>query len=545
MSYSRVETTADGSSSVVFPTPYNAAVDLVDRHVDEGRGDRIAYVHARGETSYRELRERVNRAGNALLRAGIRPEERVALVLLDGLDFVAVFLGAMKIGAVPVPMSTMLTEKDYEHLLSDSRASLCVVSTPLLDRVLPAARRSRWLRETWHARPLAELDPESERALAAHLSRGPLPELATHLAAADTHLEAEPTSADHVAFWLYSSGSTGLPKGAMHLHGHLARTAVSYARSVLGLGPDDRVYSTARLFFAYGLGNTLTFPLYAGATAVLEEARPSPDTVRAVFERHAPTVFCGVPTLLAQLLAKGAVNRDVATRLRLSTSAGEALPAHLGHRWRERTGTDILDGIGSTEMLHIFVSNRPDDVRYGTSGTAVPGYSLKLVTDDGLEAKAGEEGALWVRGRTAAIGYFGQREKSLATFHGPWTRTGDRYFLREDGAYVYAGRDDDMLKVGGIWVSPFEVESALASHEAVLEAAVVGAEDPTGLVKPKAFVVLAPGHEGTDELEIALKAHVRDLLAPYKYPRWLVFVTELPKTATGKVQRYRLRESST
>jgi benzoate-CoA ligase family protein len=291
------------------------------------------------------------------------------------------------------------------------------------------------------------------------------------------------------------------------------------------------------------LGNTLTFPLYAGATAVLEEERPSPDTVARVFAQHQPTIFCGVPTLFAQLLAKGAIDAASAPRLRLSTSAGEALPAHLGERWRATVGTDILDGIGSTELLHIFLSNRPGDVRYGTTGTAVPGYALRLVGDDGRDAGPGEEGSLWVSGDTAAIGYHAQRERSLATFHGPWTRTGDRYLLRADGAYVYAGRADDMLKVGGIWVSPFEVESALASHAAVLECAVVGCEDEQSLTKPKAFVVLAPGQAASGALEDALKAHVRDRLAAYKYPRWIVFVDELPKTATGKVQRYKLRAS--
>ncbi len=506
-----------------FPRPYNAAVDLVDRHLAEGRGDRVAYRHAGGTTTYAQLAERVARAGHALRTLGVRREERVALVLLDGLDFVALFLGALKIGAVPVPISTMLTADDYRYIVGDCRAGVVVVSPALVDKV---AHRSRTLHTVLVAGDAA---PEGTRALA------PL------LDAAPTALEAEETTADDVAFWLYSSGSTGRPKGAMHLHAHLARTAVLYAQGVLGLREHDVVYSAARLFFAYGLGNALTFPLYVGASAVLEEERPSPDTVARVFAAHQPTIFCGVPTLFAQLLAKGALDHDRAPRLRLSTSAGEALPAHLGERWKATVGSDILDGIGSTEMLHIFLSNRPDDVRYGTTGTAVPGYTLRLIGDDGQEVGRGHEGALWVRGETAAVGYHGQRARSLATFHGPWTFTGDRYLWREDGAYVYAGRADDMLKVGGIWVSPFEVESALAAHPAVLEAAVVGCEDEHALVKPKAFVVLGPGQSASAALEDALKAHVRDRLAPYKYPRWIVFVEELPKTATGKVQRYKLR----
>ena len=346
-----------------------------------------------------------------------------------------------------------------------------------------------------------------------------------------------------MAFWLYSSGSTGAPKGALHLHSHLAQTAALYGSGVLGMREDDVVFSAAKLFFAYGLGNAMTFPMHVGASAVLMAERPTPAAVMRVMKELEPTIFCGVPTLFAAILADASLGPGQGSpRLRVSISAGEALPKHVGERWRERFGTDILDGIGSTEMLHIFLSNRHGDVRYGTSGKPVPGYDVKLVDDSGEPASDGEEGSLWVRGPSSCTGYWNQRERSLATFHGPWTRTGDRYVRDADGYYTYAGRADDMLKVGGIWVSPFEVESALAAHDAVLEAAVVGHADEEGLVKPRAYVVLKDRGAASAELADELKAFVKERLAHYKYPRWIQFVDELPKTATGKIQRYKLRD---
>ena len=319
------------------------------------------------------------------------------------------------------------------------------------------------------------------------------------------------------------------------------QTAVLYAQGVLQLRADDVVYSAAKLFFAYGLGNSLTFPLSVGASAVLSAERPTPAVVARIMHASHPSIFCGVPTLFASLLASSELEGGVSPRLRVSTSAGEALPRHVGEAWNTRFGSQILDGIGSTEMLHIFISNRHDDVRYGSSGRPVPGYQLKLVGDDGEPVPHGEEGSLWVSGPSAAACSWNNREKSLATFHGPWTRTGDRYVCDADGYYVYSGRADDMLKVGGIWVSPFEAESALSEHPSVLEAAVVGHEDAEGLTKPKAFVVLKPEHPGSEQLSAALKTFVKRKLAPYKYPRWIEFLEELPKTATGKIQRYRLR----
>ena len=505
---------------IAFPRMYNAAVDLVDRHVAEGRGARIAYRDERGACSYAELLQRVDAAGQALRAIGVMPEERVILLMLDGVDFVAAFLGAMKAGAVPVPVSTMLRPADYAFFARDSRARAVVVSDALAPMLGSA---------------LADVEPKPQLVVAP----AGLESLAAREPPTLAPFAATP---DDVAFWLYSSGSTGTPKGALHLHAHLMRTAALYGRGVLGLGADDVVYSAAKLFFAYGLGNSLTFPLAVGATTVLCADRPTPATVARVMRAERPTVFCGVPTLFASLLADADVQaHGLSPALRVSTSAGEGLPRHVGEAWRARFGSDILDGIGSTELLHIFLSNRPGDIRYGTTGKPVPGYELELRGDDGAPVPDGEEGSLWVHGTTACAGYWNQRERSLATFHGPWTRTGDRYVRDADGYYTYSGRADDMLKVGGIWVSPFEVESALAAHAAVLEAAVVGAPDPDGLIKPKAFVVLKPGRDGDGALADELKRFIKDRLAPYKYPRTIEFVAELPKTPTGKVQRYKLR----
>jgi len=492
---------------------YNAAVELLHRRIAEGRGDHVAYVDDRARITYIELRDRVNRAANVLRGLGIQREQRVMLIMLDTIDFPTMFLGAIQAGIVPIPTNTLLQPQDYAFMLADSRARAIIVSDALEGKVTVPERSDVKLVKT--------------SALEAMLNFA-----STESVPADTHT-------DEIAFWLYSSGSTGTPKGAMHLHAHLMRTYELYAKGVLGIREDDVVFSAAKLFFAYGLGNALTFPLAAGATAVLTHERPTPHVVARVMREHQPTIFGGVPTLFASLLADPSF--QVSPKLRVSISAGEALPKHVGEAWRARFGTDILDGIGSTELLHIFLSNRHGEVRYGTSGKPVPGYDLQIRGEDGEPVADGEEGALWVRGRTACVGYWNNRERSLSTFHGEWTRTGDRYVRDPDGYHTYSGRADDMLKVGGIWVSPFEVESALASHEAVLEAAVVGHEDQDQLTKPKAFVVLKDEARACAELEAELKAWVKSRLAPYKYPRWIEFVSELPKTATGKIQRFRLR----
>jgi benzoate-CoA ligase len=337
---------------------------------------------------------------------------------------------------------------------------------------------------------------------------------------------------------LYSSGSTGSPKGTVHLHSHLIHTAELYGRGVLGVREDDVVFSAAKLFFAYGLGNALSFPLTVGATTVLLGSRPTPGDVFHVLQAHRPTVFYGVPTLFAGLLAYAPRPTASQMNLRVCTSAGEALPAEIGHKWQAEYGVEILDGIGSTEMLHIFLSNQPGRVRYGSTGHPVPGYRLRLVNDEGAECADGELGELQISGPSAALMYWHNREKTKHTFAGEWTRSGDKYSRDADGYYTYGGRSDDMLKVGGIYVSPFEVEASLMTHVAVLEAAVVGHADEEGLVKPKAYVVLKQNHTAT---ESELQTHVKGQLAPYKYPRWISFLNELPKTATGKIQRFKLR----
>jgi benzoate-CoA ligase family protein len=497
---------------VEIPRDYNMAVDLLDRHVAEGRGDRVAIIDDDGRHTYRWLAERARRAAGALRELGVQPEQRVALCMLDTVEMPAAFLGAIALGAVPVPLNTLLTTEDYRYLLRDSRARVLVTSDALVGKIAPALDDLPALRAIAGAEWTALVDT------------------------ATPVLAPASTTSDDVAFWLYSSGSTGKPKGAMHLQSSAIQTAALYAQAILGIRPDDVVFSAAKLFFAYGLGNSLTFPFSVGATAVLLAERPTPGAVLRTFATHRPSIFCGVPTLFASLLADQGLARQES--LRISTSAGEALPRHVGERWRERVGSDILDGIGSTEMLHIFLSNRPGDIAYGTTGRPVPGYDLDLRGDDGGPAADGEEGSLWVRGPTSCIAYWNDRARSLATFHGPWTRTGDRYIRDAAGRWTYSGRADDMMKVGGIWVSPFEVESALSSHPAVLEAGVVGHQDADGLTKPKAFVVLAPGASATPD---ELKAHVKSRLAPFKYPRWIEIVAELPKTATGKIQRYKLR----
>ena len=509
---------------IAFPREYNAAADLVERNLAAGRGDRPAFIDDAGRYSYRELSTRVNRCANAWRRLGLRMEDRVALLLHDSIDFPTAFLGAIRAGIVPIPFNTLLTADDYEYLLADSRARAIVVSAALLPMIAPLKVRL----------PMLEHVIVSGDADGATLFSG-------WIAGEASTASVAPTTCDDVCFWLYSSGSTGAPKGAVHLHSDLVNTAELYARPILGIGADDVVFSAAKLFFAYGLGNALTFPLAAGACAVLMAERPTPAAVFKRLTALRPTIFYGVPTLYAALLASADFPQREALALTRCVSAGEALPAELGRRWRERTGVDILDGLGSTELLHIFLSNRRDDVRYGTTGKPVPGYALRLVDEAGQAVATGEIGELQVNGPTSSPYYWNNRARSLATFIGPWTKSGDKYTVDADGYYVYCGRTDDMLKVGGVYVSPFEVEAALATHDSVLEAAVVGHKDESELVKPKAFVVLKPGRGAATDLAVELQEHVKARLAPFKYPRWIEFVDELPKTATGKIQRFKLR----
>ncbi|MWL87073.1 benzoate-CoA ligase family protein [Cupriavidus sp. SW-Y-13] len=520
---------AEATPVTALPARYNAADDLLSRNLRAGRGGKPAYIDDAGALTYAELDARSRRFAGALRQAGFRREERVLLCALDTIDFPTAFLGCLLAGVVPVAVNTLLTVDDYAYMLEHSGARAVVVSAPLL----PMMR---------NAMDKAALSPEIIAA-APHTDPGEGLPTVGNLADTAAPLEhAVATGPDDIAFWLYSSGSTGRPKGTVHTHGNLFHTADLYARQVLGIREDDVVFSAAKLFFAYGLGNALTFPMSVGATTVLMAERPTPQAVFQRLTAHRPSVFCGVPTLFAGMLASADLPERASVALRVCTSAGEALPRDIGDRFLAHFGCDILDGIGSTEMLHIFLSNRPGEVRYGTTGKPVPGYELKLLDEQGQPCAAGEIGDLYIKGPSAALMYWCNRDKSRDTFQGAWTRSGDKYVCDADGYYTYAGRSDDMLKVGGIYVSPFEVEAALAQHPAVLEAAVIGVTDADELVKPKAFVVLRPGQQWHDGMAGELQAFVKTKLAPYKYPRQIECVAELPKTATGKIQRFRLRQ---
>ena len=511
---------------------FNFAAHLL--RLNESRAARTAFIDEQGRLSFAQLDERVRRTAAALRALGIKREERVLLLMHDSTDWPVAFLGAMYAGVVPVAVNTLLTADDYAYMLEHSRAQAVLVSGALLPAINSALTKSdHEVGRVIVSRPLTPLHP-SEIEFEAFLSQhAPLARPAA-------------TGPDDPGFWLYSSGSTGRPKGTVHSHANPYWTAELYGRGVLGLRESDVCFSAAKLFFAYGLGNALTFPLSVGATTLLMGERPTPE---AVFRRWTgtnptqgglrPTVFFGAPTGFAGMLAHPQLPSRGEVALRLVSSAGEALPAELGNRFRQHFGIDIVDGIGSTEMLHIFLSNRPDAVRYGTTGWPVPGYEIELRNEDGTPVAEGETGDLFIRGPSAAMMYWGNRAKTRETFQGGWTKSGDKYVRNPDGTYTYGGRSDDMLKVSGIYVSPFEVEATLMMHSAVLEAAVIGVTDADGLTKTKAYVVLKNGFACTED---ELKNFVKERLAPYKYPRQIEFLTDLPKTATGKIQRFRLRE---
>jgi benzoate-CoA ligase len=520
---------ADHSSKpprIDIPRDYNAALDLLQRNAS--RGDKTAFMDGATGASmtYAQLADQSHRFANALRAKGFAPESRVLLCMLDTLEWPVVFLGCILAGVIPVAANTLLTTKDFDFMLRDSRAQALIVSAPLLPAFESLIGKMPMLRTII----VAGTDEAAPHHTVAQMVRS-----------ADATPAVADTCSDDACFWLYSSGSTGAPKGTVHLHSHLILTAELYGRAVLGIQEDDIVYSAAKLFFAYGLGNGLTFPMSVGATAVLLPSRPTPTDVFGILKKFQPTIFYGVPTLYAAMLADAAKPKKSELKLRICTSAGEALPAEIGRKWTAEYACEILDGIGSTEMLHIFLSNRPGQVRYGTTGVAVPGYQLKIIADDGSECGAGQIGELQISGPTSALMYWNSRAKTKATFAGEWTRSGDKYTRDADGYYTYSGRTDDMLKVGGIYVSPFEVEASLMTHAAVLECAVIGVADTDELIKPKAYVVFKSGQTATDE---ALKLHVKSQLAPYKYPRWIEVVPELPKTATGKIQRFKLRAAA-
>jgi len=508
-----------------MPLPqYNAAADLIDRNLATGRGNKIAVIDDSGSYTYAALAERVDRCVNGLREFGIEPEQRILLCLLDSIDFPTCFLGAIKAGIVPIPVNTMCPALDYAWVLTDSRATAAIVSAARMQEFVEAARMA-----DWHGRIVV-----SGASDGGHASLGDLLGAASPLAATTD------TRPDAVCFWLYSSGSTGKPKGAVHLQTSLVQTAELFAQGVLGITEHDVIFSSAKLFFAYGLGNSLTFPMAAGATSILLSSRVTPQAVIAILRERKPTIFCGVPTLFNALIASPDLPRFGEHNLRFCTSAGEALPERVGRAWREQTGVDIVDGIGSTEMLHIFVSNRPAAVRYGTTGQPVPGYRVRLTGDHGAEVPRGEIGEMLVNGPTAAACYWNNPERTRATFFGGWVRTGDKFRQTPEGDFVHCGRSDDMLKVSGNWVSPVEVESALMAHDAVFEAGVIGTPDENGLIKPKAFLVLKPGVAAGPELARTLQEFAASRLPHYKQPHWIEFVDALPKTATGKLQRYLL-----
>jgi benzoate-CoA ligase len=513
------------------PDRFNFARHLFERNVSRAAKD--AYVDDAGRLTYGELESRARRCAAALLASGLRREERVLLLMHDTNDWPVAFLGALYAGVVPVAINTLLTADDYAFILAHCRARAALASAPLLP-VLQAAmsQGGHEVRSVLVSRgkELAAGCVDFESWLAAHEP------LAT----------AANTRADEIAFWLYSSGSTGRPKGTVHTHANPYWTAELYGTPVLGLREDDLCFSAAKLFFAYGLGNALSFPLSVGATVLLMAERPTPDAIFRRWTERRPTVFFGAPTGYAGMLASPNLPPKDAVALRLASSAGEALPREIGERFTAHYGVEIIDGIGSTEMLHVFISNRPGDVRYGTSGRPVPGYDIEIRDESGRPIEeTGRIGDLYIRGPSSALMYWHDRARSDATFQGGWTRSGDKYERDAAGYYVYSGRSDDMLKVSGQYVSPFEVEATLVAHPAVLEAALIGVTDENGLTRPKAYVVLKDRSAATEAMAEELKAFVKSRLAPHKYPRALEFIDELPKTATGKIQRFRLREVET
>jgi benzoate-CoA ligase len=521
------------------PDRFNFAQHLIS--LNEARGAKTAFIDDQNTLSYGELAKRIRAFAGALVQAGMRREERVLLLMHDCNDWPVAFLGAMYAGVAPVAVNTLLTPDDYAYMLQHSRAQAAIVSSALL----PSMQSAMDIASKQNGCEVKTIFVSNVQSASGALPLNSI-SFTDAISRAAPLAEAANTSANDPGFWLYSSGSTGRPKGTVHTHVNPYWTAELYGKSVLQLRENDVCFSAAKLFFAYGLGNGLSFPLSVGATTILMAERPTPDAVfkrwRSEIGHSKPSIFFGAPTGFAGMLAAPDLPSKSDVSLRLCSSAGEALPADLGERFTQHFGVEIIDGIGSTEMLHIFLSNIPGKVRYGTTGFPVPGYDIELRSESGDAVPDGEPGDLYIRGESAALCYWGNREKSRETFQGAWTKSGDKYVKNADGTYTYSGRSDDMLKVSGVYVSPFEVESTLMQHDAVLEAAVIGVNDADGLTKTKAFVVLKAGHTATDA---ELKAFVKDKLAAYKYPRQIEFVNELPKTATGKIQRFKLRERET
>jgi benzoate-CoA ligase len=520
---------------IVLPDQFNAATAFLDRHLAEWRGSKIAVYHEGNTYTYAQIAELANRVGNGLLDLGLDMEQRVALLLLDSPQFPAAFFGAIKIGAVPVPMNTMLRPEDYIYMLNDSRARVLLVHAELWQNIQQILPQLSYLHHVivigLGGRPTGQLQGVA-----------PQHDFDRWVGRASSTLEAAKTSKDDSAFWLYSSGSTGFPKGCVHLQHDMTYCTEYYAKPILGISENDIVFSTAKLYFAYGLGNNLYFPFGVGASVVYHSGRTLAEDVFKVVEQYRPTIFYSVPTLYASMLALHDTGKHFDfSSVRVCVSAGEALPADILRRWQQAFNVDILDGIGSTEILHIFISNRPGEIKPGSTGKLVPGYAAMITDEDGHPVKQGDIGNLLISGDSIAAYYWNKHEKTKSTINGYWIQTGDKYYQDEEGYYWYCGRSDDMLKVGGQWVSPVEVENTLIMHPAVMEAAVVGVLDDENLVKPKAFITLKAGYAPSDALAEELKNFVKERLVPYKYPRFIEFIPELPKTATGKIQRFLLR----
>ena len=509
-----------------YSDTFNVAVPFIDRHLEEGRGEKVAIrVHGGGSVTYKTLVEYVNKAGNALIDLGCRKGDRVLMVVKDSAEFYYLFWGAIKAGIIPVPLNTLLRAKDYAYMIENSEATAMIYSTEYSPEIEPAIQKSNF-------KPKINLSIDGSGEC-----------LAKHMLAASSNLKAAKTSANEDCFWLYSSGTTGGPKGVIHAHKDMVVTSQHYGVGILGINEKDTCFSAAKLFFAYGLGNAMTFPLWVGAEAVLFPGPPTPDSCHEIIENYRPTIFYGVPTLYAAQLKSMETNDPDLSSIRVCTSAGEALPPDLLKRWLDKTGIPLLDGIGTTEILHIFLSNRIDNVKPGASGLTVPGYEGKVVDGDGKEVPNGETGDLMIKGDSLLKLYWRNPEKTAESLKDGWMYTGDTYYRDDEGFFFCCGRSDDMLKVGGIWCSPVEIENKLVEHPKVLEAAIVGREDDEQLIKPEAFIVLNNSADAGDDLKAELLEHCKSGLARYKYPRWFNFVKDLPKTATGKIQRFQLRSN--
>jgi len=510
---------------VELPDIYNAATTFVDENIAVGRGARTAIYYQDQTFTYQDVYENVNRTGNALKELGVEIEHRVLLILPDSPEFAFSFFGAIKIGAVPIPTNPWMAAKDYEYLINDSRARVVIAHESVLTEIEKILDHTRFLKH------VIVVGKARDKALSYE----------TLINKASDQLQAEATSKDDICFWGYTSGSTGAPKGAVHLQHDMITISDLFVKPVLGMNENDLCFSASKMFFSYGLGNSLYFPFRFGASTVLWPEKPDPEKILQVIERYRPTFFFSVPTLFARFL-RVEKKYDLSS-LRICLSSGEPLPPAIFHQWKERTGLELLDVVGSTEATHDFLANRPGRAKAGSSGEVTPAFEAKIVDDEGREVPVGEVGNLMVKGDANAPYYWNKHEQTKRMMQGEWLKTGDTYYCDEEGYYWYCGRSDDMLKVGGLWVSPIEIENTLMEHAAVLEVGVIGATDADGLLKPKAYVLLKSEFKACHELQIELQTYVKNKLAPYKYPRWIEFVDDLPKTVTGKIQRFRLRNN--